>query len=142
MLYDEAYELALEAKRAHPKWGHKRVASYVSKRLPIRVPPLTVYFWVRGLSGPNVTPLRPRPALGYLAGVLAGDYGRSRVSKGLRVRNREFAKHYARMYEEATGVKLEVHAGGEGYWRTYESAAWLKELWRSGLWRVAASRQE
>jgi len=137
LFYHKAYEMALEAKRRHPDWGYKRIATYVSRRLPIRVPQTTVLCWLRGLSKPNATPVRPCPALGYLVGVLVGDYRRSRVSKGLRVKDREFAEHYARMYEEATGVRPEVRPDGSGFYCTYENAAWLKELWR-GLWKVVA----
>ena len=102
------------------------------------MPPLTVYFWITGRSKPNITRIKPCPALGYLAGVLVGDYTRSRKGKGLHVKDREFVEYYAGRYEEVTGVRLNVHPGEEGYWHTYENAGWLKELWYSGLWKVVA----
>ena len=138
LFYHKAYELAIRAKAEHPEWGHKRIATYISRQLPIRVPPITVYYWITGRSKPNVTRVRPCPALGYLVGVLVGDYRRSRKSKGLRVKDKEFAEYYAKKYGEVTGVKLDVHTDGEGYWHTYENAGWLRELWYSGLWKVVA----
>ena len=138
LFYHEAYELAVKAKAEHPEWGYKRVATYIGKQLPIKVPPMTVYFWITGRSKPNVTRVRPRPALGYLVGVLVGDYTRSRKGKGLRVKDREFVEYYARKYEEVTGVRLNVRPDRKGCWHTRENAGWLKELWYSGLWRIFA----
>ena len=114
------------------------MATYIGKQLPIRVPPMTVYFWITGRSKPNVTRVRPCPALRYLVGVLVGDYTRSRKGKGLHVKDREFAEHYAEKYREVTGTKPNVHPEGKDYWRTRENAGWLRELWYSGLWRVVA----
>ncbi len=73
------------------------------------------------MSRPNVTPVRPCPALGYLVGVLVGD--RRRSGKGLHVKDREFAEYYAKMYEEAAGVRPEVRSTRDGYYCTYENAA-------------------
>ena len=138
LFYHRAYELAVKAKAKHPEWGHKRIATYISKQLPVRVPPMTVYYWITGKSRPNITRIKPCPGLGYLTGVLVGDYARSRKGKGLHVKDREFAEYYAERYGEVTGVKLNVNSSDDGYWRTYENAGWLRELWYSGLWRIVA----
>ena len=138
LFYHRAYKLALEAKKQHPEWGHKRIATYISKHLPIRVPATTVYYWITGRSKPNITQIRPCPALGYLVGVLVGDYIRAKTGKGLNVKDNEFAEYYTRRYCEVTGVKPDVHLDVRGYCVTYENAGWLRELWYSGLWRVVA----
>ncbi len=138
LYYHIAYELVLKTAAEHPDWGPKRVATHVSKLLPIRIPALTAYFWITRRSRLNVTPVRPYPALGYLVGVLTGDYTRSKNGKGLHVKDREFAEYYAKMYEEVTGVRPNVHHDTRGHYHTYEHAAWLKELWHSGLWKVVA----
>lgn len=137
LFYHQAYEMTIVVKKLHPSWGCKKISTYISKYLPIRVPALTVYFWITGRSKPNITQIKPCPALGYLVGVLVGDHKRARDGHGLSVKNKEFAKYYARKYWETTGVKLNVHEK-DGYWKTYDSAGWLKELWYSKLWKVVA----
>jgi len=99
---------------------------------------LTVYFWITSRSKPNVARVEPCSALGYLVGVLVGDYRRSRKGKGLHVKDEEFIRYYAKKYEEVTGVKLKVNLGSDDCWYTRENAGWLKELWYSGLWKVVA----
>ena len=138
LYYHEAYRLVLAVAAEHPDWRHKKMAGYVSSLLPIGIPALTAYYWMKGLSRPNITPVKPCPALGYLVGVLIGDRKRTESGCGLAVKDREFAEYYARMYEKVTGVRLKVHSTEDGYYRTYERAAWLKELWCSGLWKVVA----
>ena len=138
LFYHEAHRLVLETKREHPEWSYKRLAVYVSRHLPVKVPHTTVLYWLRGLGRPNVTPVKPCPALGYLTGVLVGDYTRSREGVGLHVKDREFIEYFAEMYEKVTGTKPKVKPGKDGYYHTYERASWLKELWYSGLWKVVA----
>ena len=62
LFYHRAYKLALEAKKQHPEWGHKRIATYISKHLPIRVPATTVYYWITGRSKPNICLLYTSPS--------------------------------------------------------------------------------
>ncbi len=137
LFYHQAYEMAIIVKKLHPNWGYKKISSYINKHLPIRVPGLTVYFWITGRSKLNITPIKPCPALGYLVGVLVGDHKRTKDGHGLSVKNKEFAKYYAKKYWETTGVKLKIHEK-DGYWKTYDNAGWLKELWYSKLWKVVA----
>jgi len=134
--YCKAYELALELKREHHNWGYKKIATKIRKKLPIRVPPMTVYFWITGRSKPNITPLKMCPELGYLVGVLVGD--RRRTGDGLKVKDREFIEYYAHMYEKATGVKPNVILDRDGYHRTSEGGGFLKALWLTELWKVVA----
>jgi len=138
--YHEAYRLAIEIRRRHPGWSYRKIASEVGKRLPIYVPPLTVYFWVTGRSRPNVTPLKltreTLPAVAYCVGVLCGDY--RRAGGGLKARDREFVENFARMYEIATGVKPKVRKRKDGYWETREGGGWLRSCWEIGLWKLFA----
>ena len=139
LFYHKAYELAVKAKSKHPEWGYRRIATYISKHLPVRVPSSTVYFWIRGRSKPNVTSVKPCPALSYLVGVLVGDHPRAKSNGGgLHVNDEEFIEYYVEKYREVTGVKLNVYPSGSDYWRTYEWGGWLRELWYSGLWKVVA----
>ena len=135
LFYHKAYKLALETKKQHPEWGHVRIATYISKQLPIRIPAITVYYWITGRSRPNITPVKPCLALGYLVGVLVGDY--IRAGGGLCVKDKEFIEYYVKKYEEVTGIRLNIHPK-EDKWCTHESGSWLRELWYSGLWRVVA----
>ena len=74
--------------------------------------------------------------MGYLVGVLVGDHKRTKDGHGLSVK-KEFAKYDAKKYWETAGVKLKIHEK-DGYWKTYDNAGWLKELWYSKLWKVVA----
>lgn len=134
--YRKAYAFALKLKRKNPDWGHKRVATELGRHLPIRVPPLTVYFWLKNYSKPNITPIKICPELGYLVGVLVGD--RRRTGHGLKVKDREFVEYYTCMYEKVTGKKPKIVLDGDGYYRTSESGGFLRALWQTGLWKVVA----
>ena len=138
LFYHVAYELALKLKQEHPEWGYKRIASELSKLLPVYIPPMTVYYWITGRSRPNVTPvnLKELGAISYCVGVLVGDY--KRAGGGLRNRDERFVEYYAEMYWRATGIRLEVNPTEDGYYATYESGGWLRALWRTGLWKVFA----
>ena len=134
--YHEAYRQALKLKEEHPSRGHKKITTEIRKKLPIRVPPMTVYFWITGRSKPNITPIKICPELGYLVGILVGD--RRRTGDGLKVKDREFIEYYACMYEKVTGIKPKIALDSNGYYNTRESGAFLRTLWRTGLWKVAA----
>ena len=142
LFYHEAYEMALKLRAEHPDWGYKKVASELNRKLPIRVPAMTVYYWVTGRSMPNVTPLRlsrsTLPYIAYCMGVGCGDYRRS--DGGLHVKDREFIEHYAKAYGMATGVDIKTASdqSKEGFWTTYESGGWIRSALRTGLWRVFA----
>ncbi|RLE59740.1 MAG: hypothetical protein DRJ35_05050 [Thermoprotei archaeon] len=141
LFYHKAYEIVLEIKAEHPGWGYKRVATELNKRLPIRVPSMTIYFWITGRSRPNVTPVRVVPELGYLAGVLVGDY--RRTGGGLSVKDWGFIEYYVKVYEKVTGVRLEIHEKdddyyGNKYFYTKENGGFLQLLWKTGLWKTIA----
>ncbi|RLF02338.1 MAG: hypothetical protein DRK00_10160 [Thermoprotei archaeon] len=142
LFYHKAYEMALGLKEEHPDWGYKRITAELSKMLPIRVPAITVYFWVTGRSRPNVTPLKlareTLPYIAYCFGVGCGDYRRTVGS--LRAKDRVFVERYAEAYERCTGVRIRVGPcrSGEGFWETYERGGWLRSGLRIGVWKVFA----
>ena len=138
LFYHVAYELALKLKREYPEWGHVRIASELSKLLPIHIPPSTVYFWITGRSRPNVTPvnLKELEAIAYCVGVLVGDY--KRTVGGLKNRDRIFVEYYAEMYWRATGTRPNIGTTLDDINETFESGGWLKALWKTGLWKVFA----
>ena len=97
---------------------------------------MTVYCWITSRSSPSITPVKICPELGYLVGVLVGDW--RRASHGLRVKDEAFAEHYVRMYEKVTGVKPKITLDKEGFYNTRENGAFLKTMWKTGLWKVVA----
>ncbi|MCD6357934.1 MAG: hypothetical protein J7L75_05105, partial [Thermoproteales archaeon] len=136
LFYREAYEMAVALKRKNPGWDHHMIAWALSLRLPIYIPASTVEKWLRG-SRPEITPLRVCPALGYRVGVLKGDYNKNGY---LRAEDAEFARHYAMACSECSGFeRLYTPVRGlDGYWYVHDSSAPLRELDRSGLWKVIA----
>ncbi len=141
LFYHKAYNLALNLKKEHPEWGHKRISKELNNLLPIPLPITTVYYWITGRSKPSITYVKVIPELGYLTGVLVGDY--RRTNGGLNVKNRSFAEYYAWAYEKVTGVKLRIHEKedkryGGMYFYTKENGGFMKALWKSGLWKTIA----
>ncbi len=141
LFYHKAYRIAMEIRKRHPEWGYKRVATETNKKLPVNVPATTVYFWITGRSKPNVTPVRVVPELGYLTGVLVGDY--KRTDGGLQVKNKGFIEHYIKTYEKVTGIKLKIHKRKDKYYKdpiyyTKENGGFMKTLWKTGLWKTIA----
>mgnify|MGYP003878458849 CR=1 FL=1 len=138
LFYRTAYERALELRGERPAWSAGRIAEALSRELPIYVPESTVRGWLKGRA-PSAAQLRVCPALGYRVGVLRGDYDVKRCV--LKVEDREFAEYYADMCEASSGVRPEVRPARRGFWRVRDAAAGggaLRELDRSGLWKVVA----
>jgi DNA endonuclease len=58
-------------------WNHKRIAAELERRHGVRVPSMTVYFWITRRSSPlghwNVFELKPSRELAYILGVMRGD---------------------------------------------------------------------
>ncbi|MBM1155076.1 hypothetical protein DRN94_004300, partial [archaeon] len=71
-------------------------------------------------------------------GVGCGDY--RRTDGGLKAKDREFIEHFAKMYEKATGVRIEPRPCRDldGAWETYESGGWLRSALETGIWKVIA----
>jgi len=127
VLYHEAYELAIELRRERPDWGHTRIAAEACRRLGVRVPKLTVYFWITGRSKPNVTPLKIRPELALLLGYLV-ERG---LGKGEKI---EFVTKYGEIAGIAEACGIEVKEAG-GVYRVRGEHSALRYLLRKGLWR-------
>ena len=136
--YRKAYELVLKLKKEKPYWGHKKISAELRRHLPIRVPPLTVYFWTTGRSKPIITPIKICPELGYLVGVLVGDYERSAIQGRLRVKDRKFAEYFAAMYKKVTGNNCNIYLEDSSFYRTSKGGAFLRTLWITGLWKIIA----
>src|SRR5574340_451651 len=58
-------------------WNHEKIAAELERRHGVRVPSMTVYFWITGRSSPlghwNVFELKPSRELAYVLGVMKGD---------------------------------------------------------------------
>ena len=76
LYYGKAWELTLELKEQHPEWGPTKIRKEIKKRIRVWVPEMTVYFWIKKGTKPNITPLRIKPELGYVVGVLMSDLRR------------------------------------------------------------------
>ena len=133
LFYREAYEMALEMK----EWSPEYIALELSSKLPIIVPPEDVREWLRGLQ-PREAPLKVCPELGYRVGVWRGDYNDKRGC--LRVDDWEFAACFAKACRASSGYSraYEPQLRG-GYWHVYDNSRAMKELMRSGLWKVVAT---
>jgi intein-encoded DNA endonuclease-like protein len=85
-------------------WNHTEIAAELERRHGVRVPGITVYFWVTGRSNPlghwNVFELKPSRELAYVLGVMKGDgirtsyepQGKEEIR--LSVRDSDFASHF------------------------------------------------
>ncbi|HDN01461.1 MAG TPA: hypothetical protein ENF42_00635, partial [Candidatus Bathyarchaeota archaeon] len=137
LFYGEAYELALSL--ASRGYGHKKIATLVSRELPIRVSALTVYRWIKGLSKPSVNKLiikeETMDDFAYLVGVLMGDMSRSKAM--LDVKDRDFALEAKRCLEKVTGKHYRITERNELYIINTKNR-WLREIYKSKLWKTVA----
>ncbi|HDJ96943.1 MAG TPA: hypothetical protein ENG54_00575 [Thermofilum sp.] len=136
--YHTAYEVVIKLKTKHLQWSYKKISSELKKYLPIKIPLTTIYYWLSERSKPNVTNVKVCPALGYLVGVLVGDYKRKRNERRARNKNLHFIKYYVQMYEKVTSIKLKIFRDKYGRYYTSERGTFLKILWRTGLWKIIA----
>ena len=54
LLYNKAYKLALTMK----KLGRRKIAKKLQEKLGIKIPPMTIYWWITGKTKPGTTPLK------------------------------------------------------------------------------------
>jgi len=105
--YQDCYKVAITVKRRHPDWGATRVASEVRRETGVRVPEMTVYYWISNRSKPNIVPVRIRPELGYAIGALMSDCSREEKVV-LRVTDLDYALSFKRALLTTTGREYEV----------------------------------
>ncbi|RLE75519.1 MAG: hypothetical protein DRJ56_05625, partial [Thermoprotei archaeon] len=137
LFYHRAYELAVELKGRHPDWGYKRVAAEVRRVLGVRVPPATVYYWLKRGTRPNVAPLRLLPELGYVIGAVMTDCARGDYVR-LEVRDRDFAEQFAKALTRLTGREYDVGEDEDGYYAVKVGGSALRCIVKSGLWKAVA----
>jgi intein-encoded DNA endonuclease-like protein len=124
-LYLDALELGRSTE-----WSHRRIAEELQRRYGIRVPEITVYFWITGRSNPigrwNVFDPKPSRELAYVLGVMKGDgfrttdHPQGKEEIRLRVRDHDFAEHFNRAVacvlerERPNRIRIERRADEDG----------------------------
>ena len=127
-------------------WNHTRIAAELERRYGIRVPRMTVYFWITKRSSPlehwNVFELKPSRELAYVLGVMKGDGFRTsdkaqdKEEIRLCVRDKDFATHFneamAHVLERTrpNKVSLEIREDRDGaeFFRVRYSSLQLAEF--------------
>lgn len=127
-------------------WNHAKIASELEGKYGVRVPSMTVYFWITRRSNPlghwNIFELKSSRELAYVLGVMRGDgFRTSDRAQGkeeirLRVRDADFATHFneaiARVLERGrpNKVRLETREDSDGatFFHARYSSIQLAEL--------------
>jgi len=127
-------------------WNHTKIAVELERRHGVRVPSMTVYFWITRRSTPlghwNVFELKPSGELAYVLGVMKGDgFRTSDKAQGkeeirLCVRDADFASHFNEAIahvlerERPNKVSLEIREDRDGaaFFRVRYSSLQLAEF--------------
>ncbi len=136
---------AMELKNT-TDWNHEKIAAELERRHGVRVPSMTVYFWITRRSSPlghwNVFELKPSRELAYVLGVMKGDGSRTSYKPQgkeeirLSVRDADFASHFngaiAQVLERErpNKVRLEAREDKDGavFFRVRYSSIQLAEF--------------
>ncbi len=133
LLYNKAYKLALTMK----KLGRRKIAKKLQEKLGIKIPPMTIYWWITGKTKPGTTPLKTAPELGYIIGTALTDACRSTTAK-LRVKDRDYAEKYAQKLSKITGKKYQISKTKDGRYVVYHNGTTIRYICKINLWKIIA----
>lgn len=135
LFYHEAYKLALKLKEENPTWGYRRISKEIEKKLRIKMPPTTVYYWILGKARPSIMPITINPELGYVLGTLLSDcYKKKEIN--FMIKDKEYAGYFVESLRKISGKEYEIKKL-KGYYVVRLKGTPLRYITRN-LWKIIA----